>query len=243
VRPPVHALEGVLDPAGAVLPGEPLPPGRRVLEPEVAYVVTSLLQGAAVRGTAAGVRRFVADQVAAKTGTSNDAKDSWLAGYSPERTTVVWVGYDENLPTRLSGSRGALPLWGKFAEGVRPRGGFPAFDRPPGVVDVVVDPTTGQLATDRCPYVVSEVFVERFAPRQVCDRHSGWFSDPLPQGWDGWERGSGEARRRGESNRRHGGLRGWLDRVFGEEDEEDEEDEEEEPVGEPQEAEEPDPPI
>jgi membrane carboxypeptidase/penicillin-binding protein len=184
------------------------------------------------------VRRFLADDVATKTGTSNDAKDSWLAGYTSDRTTVVWVGYDENLPTRLSGSRGALPIWGKFTAAVRPPAGYPDFARPEeGVVDLLVDPTTGQLATDRCYTVLEEVFVERFAPRQVCERHSGWFSDPLAQGdaWEAWPR------RRGRSpGDRPGGLRGWLDRVFGDGEEGGEE---EEPVGEPQEAEEPDDPI
>jgi membrane carboxypeptidase/penicillin-binding protein len=183
-----------------------LPAPQRVLEPEVAYVTTALLQGAVDRGTGAGVRRQgLADPVAGKTGTSNDAKDSWFAGYSPDRTTVVWVGYDESLPTRLSGSRGALPIWARFTAEVRPPGGYGGFPRSEGVVTAVVDPSTGQLATDACPWTATEVFVARFAPREVCSRHSGWFSEPRWQR-DGRDRGG-----------RRGGLRGWLDRVFGEE--------------------------
>jgi penicillin-binding protein 1B len=238
VRPPVHALEGVLDGSGTPVAGGPLPPGQRVLEPEVAYVVTRMLQGAAVSGTGAGVRRFLADGVATKTGTSNDAKDSWLAGYTPDRTTVVWVGYDENLPTRLSGSRGALPIWGKFTAAVRPPAGFPEFTRPDGVVELLVDPTTGQLATDRCHEVREEVFVERFAPRRVCERHTGWFSDPLAQGnaWEAWP-----DRRQGRAGR-PGGLRGWLDRVFGE-GEEGEQPPPEQPAEEPPPPADPDNPI
>jgi penicillin-binding protein 1B len=194
----------------------PLPPGHRVLEPEVAYVLTSMLQGVLDRGTGAGVRRFgLRDPLAGKTGTSNDAKDSWFAGYSPERTTVVWVGYDESLPTRLSGSRGALPIWAKFTGDVRPRGGYEPFPRPEGVTTRVVDPSTGQLATEACPYTATEVFVARFAPRELCERHSGWFTDPYAQPGDhpygdGGEAYPGEPRRR-----RRGGFRGWLDRVLG----------------------------
>ncbi|HET9766288.1 MAG TPA: hypothetical protein VFS60_05550, partial [Thermoanaerobaculia bacterium] len=145
------------------------------------------------------------DPLAGKTGTSNDAKDSWLAGYAPTRTTVVWVGYDENLATRLGGARGALPIWAKFMEDVRPRGGYSGFVRPKGVAAAVVDPTTGQLATDSCPDTTTEIFVARFAPHDVCARHSGYWSEPVAQ--------PGE--RGGDRAGRHGGFRGWLDRVFG----------------------------
>jgi membrane carboxypeptidase/penicillin-binding protein len=146
------------------------------------------------------------DPLAGKTGTSNDAKDSWLAGYAPTRTTVVWVGYDENLPTRLGGARGALPIWAKFMEEVRPRGGYPSFVRPKGVAAAVVDPTTGQLATYACPYTQTEIFVARFAPREVCQRHGGFWPEPVSRpGERDFDRG-----------RRHGGLRGFLGRVFGE---------------------------
>ena len=207
VRPTAHALDGVLAPAGTPVAGTALAPPARVLEPEVAYVVTALLQGVLQHGTGAGVHRYgLDDPLAGKTGTSNDSKDSWLAGYAPTRTTVVWVGYDENLPTRLGGARGALPIWAKFMEEVRPRGGYPGFVRPKGVAAAVVDPTTGQLATYSCPYSETEIFVARFAPHDVCQRHSGfWGSEPVSQPG---EQGLGR-------DRRHGGIRGFLDRVFG----------------------------
>jgi membrane carboxypeptidase/penicillin-binding protein len=219
VRPPLHALDGVLDASGAAVPGMPLPPGQRVLEPEVAYVLTSILQGVLDSGTGAGVRRFgVRDRLAGKTGTSNDAKDSWFAGYSPDRTTVVWVGYDESLPTRLSGSRGALPIWAKFTAETRPRGGYAEFEEPEGVVTRTIDPTTGRLAVESCPYRRSEVFVARFAPSEECEQHSGWFGGYFDRrgGWDG-ERERGDSAGDRDGDRRRGGLRGWLDRVLGEE--------------------------
>jgi penicillin-binding protein 1B len=221
VRPPVHALDGVLGPDGTPVAGQMLPAPQRVLEPEVAYVTTLLLQGVVDRGTGAAVRRYgLSDPLAGKTGTSNDAKDSWFAGYSPDRATVVWVGYDESLATRLSGARGALPIWAKFTGEVRPAGGYPQFPRAQGVVDAIVDPSTGELATDACPWTATEVFVARFAPREVCSRHSGWFSEPLTADeYDEPGRGQpGEAGRPPRPrDRRHGGLRGWLDKVFGEE--------------------------
>ena len=209
VRPPVHGLDAVLGPDGLPIKGQMLPAPQRVLEPEVAYVTTVLLQGVVDRGTGAGIRRYgLSDAIAGKTGTSNDAKDSWFAGYTPDRVTVVWVGYDESLATRLSGSRGALPMWAKFTKEVRPAGGYASFPRTQGVVTAVIDPSTGELATDACPWTATEVFVARFAPRDACTRHSSWYSDPLDQD------AMGNPRRAG---RRHGGLRGWLDKVFGEE--------------------------
>jgi penicillin-binding protein 1B len=205
VRPTPHAVDAVLSPDGAAVPGRPLAPPERVLEPEVAYVVTALLQGVLAHGTGAGVHRYgLDDPLAGKTGTSNDAKDSWLAGFAPDRTTVVWVGYDENLPTRLGGARGALPIWARFMTQVRPHGGYPGFVRPRGVAAAVIDPTTGQLATDACPETVTEVFVAKYVPQELCRVHGGFWTEPVAS--DG---------------HRHGGLRGWLDRVFGNENERD----------------------
>ncbi len=209
VRPTAHALDGMLAPAGTAVPGTPLAPPQRALEPEVAYVTTALLQGVLQHGTGAGVHRYgLRDPLAGKTGTSNDSKDSWLAGYAPNRTTVVWVGYDENLATRLGGARGALPIWAKFMSEVRPRGGYPGFVRPSGVAAATIDPTTGQLATSSCPYTTTEIFVSRFVPRELCQRHSGFWSE---EAWQPGQEGQVGERRR----RRHGGLRGFLDRVFG----------------------------
>ena len=127
-RPPVHALEGVLDPLGRPLETAPLPAPQRVISPETAYLVTSILQGVIDHGTGASARRQgVKGPLAGKTGTTNDRRDSWFAGYSPNRVTTVWVGYDDNRPTNLSGSRAGVPLWARFMVAVRPSGGYPVF--------------------------------------------------------------------------------------------------------------------
>ncbi|HMB53848.1 MAG TPA: PBP1A family penicillin-binding protein, partial [Thermoanaerobaculia bacterium] len=96
-RPPVHALDAVLDQAGRAVDGADLPPPERVVSAETAYLVTSVLQGVIDRGTGAGARnQGVRGPLAGKTGTTNDRRDSWFAGYSPDRATTVWVGYDDN---------------------------------------------------------------------------------------------------------------------------------------------------
>src|SRR6185295_12379729 len=174
-RPPIHGLAAVLDPAGQPLLGDDLPAPRRVLPPPAAYLVTSVLQGAVDHGTGAGAR--AAGHLAGKTGTTNDRRDSWFAGYSPDRTTVVWVGYDDNSSTRLSGARAALPIWSRFTFAVRPAGGYPDFVPPAGMVTVTIDPTTGQLATEFCPQRVTEVLPEWQAPMEPCLRHSPGYSE------------------------------------------------------------------
>jgi membrane carboxypeptidase/penicillin-binding protein len=171
-KPELHGLAAVRERSGDAVLGDDLPAPRRVMPPEVAYVVTSILQGAMDHGTASAARSYgVRDPLAGKTGTTNDRRDNWFAGYSPDRVTVVWVGYDDNARTTLSGARAALPIWSRFTAAVRPPRGYLAFTPPPGVVTVTVDPTTGQLATEACPYRVNEVFPEWQAPTEPCHLH------------------------------------------------------------------------
>jgi penicillin-binding protein 1B len=178
MRPLLHGLAAVLDPAGKPLLGADLPAPQRVLPAHAAYLVTSVLQGAVDHGTGAAARvQGLASQLAGKTGTTNDRRDSWFAGYSPDRVTVVWVGYDNNRSTRLSGARAALPIWSRFTTAVRPAGGYPAFVPPAGMVKATVDPLTGQLAGVYCPYRVTEVFAEWQAPMEPCLRHSPGFGE------------------------------------------------------------------
>lgn len=173
-RPRVHGLEAVFDRGGAALSGQRLPAPERVLPAEVAYLVTDVLRGVLDTGTARSVRgQGLVDRLAGKTGTTNSRRDSWFAGYSPERVSLVWVGYDDNATTHLSGARAALPIWARFTQSVRPPNGFTDFEQPAGVIRAFVDPTTGALATDRCHQVVSELFTEQSLPHGLCPFHPG----------------------------------------------------------------------
>jgi penicillin-binding protein 1B len=206
VRPTVRLLDGVLDANGKVVAGAALPPSPAVLSPQTAFLVTSILQGVIDYGTGRSARGLgLADPVAGKTGTSNLARDTWFAGFSPERATVVWVGYDDDTATPFSGSRAALPIWTKFTLAVRPPGGYSKFTPPAGIRVVLIDPTTGELATDRCPQVLSEAFPSDRIPAEVCQLHGGRFELPIDP----------TLRAEKEQERREGGLSGWLKRVFG----------------------------
>jgi penicillin-binding protein 1B len=169
-----HLLRAVLDAAGSPLAGGELEKPRQVVAPEVAYLVSYLLQGVLDRGTGASARSLgVTDRLSGKTGTTNGGRDSWFAGYSPDRATLVWVGYDDNRPTRLSGSRAALPIWARFAVARRPAGGYEALEPPPTVFFFEVDPETGGHAGRRCPTVIQEAFVDGTRPDGDCYLHAG----------------------------------------------------------------------
>ncbi len=182
MKPSLHRLTQVFDRRSQEVAGTPIDPPRRVLDEGTAFVVSNVLQGVLDRGTGRGAReQGIEDPLAGKSGTTNSRRDSWFAGYSPDRITLVWVGYDDNSTTRLSGARAALPIWSRFTHRVRPAGGYANFEIPDSVVIALVDPTTGALATDRCPKWQEEAFLASFVPRGLCPIHNGFRARPMDQ--------------------------------------------------------------
>jgi penicillin-binding protein 1B len=144
------------------------PNPEQALTPEIAFMVTSLLQSVINNGTGAGARaRGFVLPAAGKTGTSHDG---WFAGYTPDLLCIVWVGFDDNRELNLSGSQSALPIWAEFmkkAVQLRPLSGA-AFSVPDGIVQVEIDPTTGLLATERCMERQQEFFIKGSEPALSC---------------------------------------------------------------------------
>jgi penicillin-binding protein 1B len=184
VRHAPHGLTRVVDARGVLLPGTETPAPARALDPDTTFLVTAMLQGVLVRGTGGGVRRAgLTDPLAGKTGTSDEGRDAWFAGYSPERAAVVWVGRDDNSPAKLSGSRHALPIWTHFMRAVRPAGGYPPPLMPEGVVSAEVDPATRYLATPYCPQRSRDFFYASRVPVFQCPLHGGpMLANALPLG-------------------------------------------------------------
>jgi penicillin-binding protein 1B len=141
---------------------------KQVLTPQIAFLVTSLLQSVINNGTGAGARaRGFTLPAAGKTGTSHDG---WFAGYTPDLLCIVWVGFDDNRELNLSGSQSALPIWAEFmkkAITLRPLNGAD-FAVPDGLEEVEIDPTTGLLATDRCLQREKEYFIKGTEPTLQC---------------------------------------------------------------------------
>jgi penicillin-binding protein 1B len=146
---------------------------RTVARPNTTYLVLNMMRSVLNEGTGAAARAagFTLD-AAGKTGTTNDQRDAWFIGFTPELLTVVWVGLDSNQPLGLTGSQAALPIWTTFMK--RALSGRPsvAFDVPPDVEFADIDKADGKLATPLCPAVIHEAFLPGTEPKQPCDVHS-----------------------------------------------------------------------
>ena len=144
----------------------------QAFSPEAAYVVTSLLQGVVQRGTAARARALgLTGDVAGKTGTTDEHRDAWFVGYTPDIVVGVWVGFDEGTSLKLTGAQAALPIWTEFFRRAVPDPST-SFLAPAGVTIRTIDPQTGQLATSACPERIEETFVEGTEPVIFCELHS-----------------------------------------------------------------------
>lgn len=115
-----------------------------VIDPRIAYQVTSILEGVALRGTAAKAK-VIGKPVAGKTGTTNDSRDAWFIGYSPDLVVGVYVGYDrpQSLGRRETGGQVALPAFIDFMQAALKDKPARPFRMPPGIRVIQVDRTTG----------------------------------------------------------------------------------------------------
>jgi len=135
-------------------------------------LVTSMMRSVLDEGTAASARaNGFTLEAAGKTGTTNDLRDAWFVGFTPELLTVVWVGYDENQPLGLSGAQAALPIWTQFMTRALAGHASVPFDPPEGIAFVDIDPATGKLALPTCPTRFREAFLAGTEPTETCDLH------------------------------------------------------------------------
>jgi penicillin-binding protein 1B len=148
------------------------PQTHMVLDPRVAYLVTSVLKDVLNHGTGAGVRaRGFTLPAAGKTGTS---RDGWFAGFTSNLICVIWIGFDDNRDLGLPGGSTAAPIWADFmnqATELPVYRDVKDFDPPEGVQSVLIDPESLELATPNCPTTRQEVYVTGSAPTQYCEIH------------------------------------------------------------------------
>ena len=145
---------------------------REIARHDTTYLVTNMMRSVLNEGTAAGARAagFKLD-AAGKTGTTNDLRDAWFVGFTPELLTVVWVGFDDNQPVGLSGAQAALPIWTEFMTRALAGRAGDEFEVPEGISFVDIDKDTGKLAVPACPRVFHEAFLAGTEPTQACDLH------------------------------------------------------------------------
>lgn len=145
-------------------------PPRRVLEDSEAYLITNMMTSVVDHGTATRAK-VLGRPVAGKTGTSNQSKDTWFAGYTNDLVGVVWVGYDDGKPLGSSEAGGstALPAWVAFMKEAHKGRPVSDFPRPPGIVDVVIDKASGKLPYPDDVDTMTEVFLAGTEPTEVAE--------------------------------------------------------------------------
>jgi len=112
--------------------------------------------------------------VAGKTGTTEGQRDSWFSGFAGDYQATVWVGNDDNIPTPLTGSSGALPIWTSMMREISSRA--LSFGPRPGIEYIPIDPISGKRSSRRCSSVYLLPFIEGTAPEEkvnCADRKAG----------------------------------------------------------------------
>lgn len=181
---------------GAQSPAQPTArPAPRVITPQNAYLMTSMMQDVINHGTGRAALSIGRTDLAGKTGTTDDQVDAWFSGFDSRLVTTAWVGFDQPQPLGFgeTGAHAALPMWIQYMNVALD--GVPAstMPRPPGMVTVRIDPKTGKLANANTPNAIFETFRVDNAP--VATAVS-----------DGNGDGSGAAT--------GGGSNGWVEKLY-----------------------------
>ncbi len=165
-RAPLRAVRAVMLPDGTPVKRYALTV-EQAFEPEPVYLVNSMLNEVVRNGTGMALSWMLPEGLvtAGKTGTTDDYRDSWFAGFSDNRLAVVWVGNDENRPVGLTGASGALPLWGDIMRNIDAE----PFDLTPpeGIERVPIDSASGLRGGFGCDNVVELPFIAGTAPQTL----------------------------------------------------------------------------
>jgi penicillin-binding protein 1A len=138
----------------------------RVIDPLNAYIMTTMMQDVIRIGSGRKAKALHREDIAGKTGTTNEQKDAWFSGFNPNIATTVWVGFDQ--PSTLGwhevGGRAALPIWMEYMQLALASEPNQPFNRPEGLVNIQIDPDTGEALPETATNGIFEVFREEFAP-------------------------------------------------------------------------------
>lgn len=160
------------------------PKKEEVLSAQTAYVMTTMLQSVIDNGTGFGGRqRGFSRPAGGKTGTTDMCTDNWFIGFTPQITAGVWIGFDDKTPIGddITGAHTALPVWADFVILAHQDLPVEEFTIPEGIYFRTVCLESGELATDKCPKVITDVFTEKTVPQEYCHLHPG---EPFPMSLD-----------------------------------------------------------
>jgi penicillin-binding protein 1B len=179
-RTPLRAIRAVLAADGVPLQSYPLRV-KAAVKPATAYLVMTALRHAARHGTGRSLYHVLPEgmDIAGKTGTTDDLRDSWFAGYTGDRLAVVWIGRDDNGPTGLTGSTGALLVWRDLFARL---GDFGLLQAAAEDIETMrIDPGSGLRADSGCPDAVELPFIQDSGPSEwaPCAGASSRFQQPV----------------------------------------------------------------
>lgn len=156
----------------------------RVVDEENIWIMNSLTRDVVQRGTGVRAKRELKrSDLSGKTGTTNDQRDAWFAGYNPLIVSVSWVGFDDyrQLGSGETGSRAALPMWIEFMRVILKDIPETIIEKPPGLISIRIDPHTGMPARADTPGAFFEVFKPEYVPHQDNqEEEQGAKENPLP---------------------------------------------------------------
>ncbi len=174
-RLPPRTIRFVTDDRGKTLSGAGDVKPTQVFPQRDVYLLTKVMEGVVNRGTAGSSRSMGFRKIAAgKTGTTNDKRDAWFIGFTPQTLALTWVGFDDNDPTGLSGGDAAVPMWTRYMLAATAGQPNSDFAPPPGITVTEIDKTSGGLATANCPrnLIVQLAFKAGTEPTQPCPIHT-----------------------------------------------------------------------
>lgn len=155
---------------------------KQVMSQEVAYLISDILSGVLRGGTATSAMyeaKFTR-MGAGKTGTSNDWKDAWFVGYTPELATGIWIGFDSfkySLGNNQVGGRIAAPIWGKYMvealKTIKPTW----YKKPNNIVNINICSISGKLPSASCYSIKSELFIRDKIPNEICNVCANYLQD------------------------------------------------------------------
>ncbi len=179
-RSPLRAIRDVTTKEGQPLQRYALKV-EQAFPPEPMVLITAAMQGVVREGTAHGLDAYLPGEIGAagKTGTTDDQRDAWFAGFTGDRLAVVWLGYDDNRAARLSGATAALPVWGDIMAALLPQ----PLELPPaeGIEQVWIDPQNSLRGDSQCAGAVQLPFMQGSAPqeRSPCVSVAGAVADTV----------------------------------------------------------------
>jgi len=167
------SFKGVVDEHGRTLEHQHLNI-ERLITPAEAFIMNSMLQSVVREGTARALQwHGISWPVAGKTGTTNDFKDAWFVGYTPDILALVWVGFDNGDSIGATGAAAALPIWADLMNAIPQYQSDMEFKIPEGVEKIRICPVTGLVAVDGCPKPTEVYFLAGHTPEGPCPLHKG----------------------------------------------------------------------